>query len=109
MATGETGDATPQSDGDLKRTLYRYRSPIAVVLAVALTVGLLAWLDSIAVPLAEAQVLRDGSAAVTGGEMTYNAYEGLWLAVRALLGIYVAFVAVLVSAFVLVNATEVLE
>lgn len=107
MATEQS--TSKPSGGDLVQTLYRYRSPIAGVLAVVITAGLLLWLDSIAIPLAEAQVLREESAAVVGGEMAYNAYEGLWLAVRALLGLYITFVAVLISLFALASVREVME
>lgn len=98
-----------QGGDDLRGTIYRYRSYLAGVLAIVVVAAILLWLDGTSVPLAEAPILREGSAAITGGEMTYNAYEGLWLVVRALLGLYIAFVAVLISAFAFVTWTEVLE
>lgn len=107
MGTETTG--MHRQTGRLRRTLYQYRVSVSAVLAVAVVAGLLLWLDGLAVPLAEAPVLREGSAAITGGEMSYNAYEGLWLLVRALLGLYIGFVAVLISAFAIVSWKEVLE
>lgn len=104
----EHADRLPPG-GELRQTLYRYRHVAAGLLAVVFVAGLLLWLDGISVPLAEAPVLREGSAAIIGGEMTFNAYEGLWLAVRALLGLYIAFVAVLISGFALASAKEVLD
>ena len=107
MGTKHT--STRQGGDDLRGTIYRYRSYIAGVVAIAIVAGLLLWLDGTSVPLAEAPILREGSVAITGGEMTYSAYEGLWLVVRALLGLYIAFVAVLISAFAFMSWKEVLE
>lgn len=107
MGTEQTN--AHQGTDDLRGTIYRYRAVVAGVLAIVVVAGVLLWLDGLAIPLAEAPILREGSAAITGGEITYNAYEGLWLVVRALLGLYIAFVAVLISAFAFVTWTEVLE
>ena len=106
MATKQS--TTTRSGGDASSVLYRHRSAIAGVLAVGIVIGLLVWLESLSVPLAEAPVLRESGVAIVGGEMTYNAYEGLWLAVRALLGVYIVFVAVLISLFALASAREVM-
>ncbi|AFZ71663.1 hypothetical protein [Natronobacterium gregoryi] len=106
----ETEHTNPSQDGDdLRATIYQYRSYVAGVLTIVVVTMFLLWLDAMSVPLAEAPVLRDGSGAIASGEMTYNAYERLWLGVRAVLGLYIAFVAVFISGLALVSWKEVLE
>lgn len=106
MATEPAG--TADHDG-LAGRLLRYRSHIAAVLTLALVVGLLAALEAISVPLEAGETLRlAGSAAIAGGEPTYTAYSDLWLGLRALLGAYIVFVVLLISALALVVWKEVL-
>ena len=105
MATQHT--ETASGPPGIRGRLYQYRSAIAALLAVGLTGGLLVWLESLSVPLAESTTMRDGSIGLVGGEMVYNAYDGLWLGLRAALGLYIVFVAILISLFVLTSWKEI--
>ncbi len=105
MSTQQT-EPTRRSSG-VRGRLYQYRSAIAAALAVAITVVVLVWLESLSVPLAESPVMREGSVGIVGGEMVYNAYDGLWLGLRAVLGLYIVFVAILISLFVLASWKEI--
>lgn len=107
MATQHT-EPTRRSPG-LRGRLYQYRSVIAAVLAVGITVAVLVWLESLSVPLAESPVMREGSIGIVGGEMVYNAYDSLWLGLRAVLGLYIVFVAILISLFVLASWKEIMD
>jgi len=105
MATDHTTHDEPDTRS---RSFYEYRVHVAALLTVGIVAALLWGLESIAVPLAEAPVLREtGGAAAAGGPMTYSLYEGLWLAVRALLGLYITGVAVLISLLALASWREV--
>ena len=106
-AVPERSDTTHDGSGGGANVLYEYRVHVAAALTVAIVAALLWGLESIAVPLAEAPVLREtGGAAAAGGPMAYNMYEGLWLAVRALLGLYIAGVAMLISLLALASWRE---
>lgn len=103
----DRSEDTHGGSGSGTHVLYEYRVHVAAALTVAILASLLWGLESIAVPLAEAPILREtGGAAAAGGPMTYNVYEGLWLAVRALLGLYIAGVAVLISLLALASWRE---
>lgn len=96
--------------GGIGDAIARYRTPIAAAVAVATVAVVLFALDAIAVPLETGTTLRaPGSAAIAGGESVYDAYAGVWLAVRAVLGAYIAFVAVFISMLAFATWKEVLE
>lgn len=96
--------------GGITGSIARYRSHIAAVLAVAIVAVMLFALDAIAVPLEAGDTLRaTGSAAIAGGEAVYNEYAGIWLAVRAIMGAYIVFVAVFISVLAFATWKEVLE
>lgn len=100
--SGGTGDDPPS-------TVARYQVPLAGLIAVGIVLAILLALESISVPLEAGETLRQsGSAAIAGGEQLYTAYSGLWLGVRALLGAYIVFVAVLISALAFSTWKEVL-
>lgn len=103
----ESSDTAHGGSGGGAHVLYEYRIHVAAALTVGIVAALLWGLESIAVPLAEAPILREtGGAAAAGGPMTYSLYEGLWLAVRALLGLYITGVAVLISLLALASWKE---
>ncbi len=109
MVSVATESAGASDRGALTERLLRYRSHVAAVLAIVVVVGLLAALESLSVPLEAGETLRlAGSAAIAGDEPTYTAYSGLWLGLRALLGAYIVFVVLLISALALVVWKEVL-
>jgi len=96
--------------GSLRGRLLGYQSHIAAGLALALVAGVLAALEAVSVPLEAGQTLREaGAEAIAGGEPAYTAYSGVWLAVRGLLGLYIVFVVILISALAFVVWKEVLE
>lgn len=95
--------------GGLSAAIARYRSHLAAVVAVAIVAALLLALDAVAVPLETGYTLRAaGGSAIAGGEPVYDAYAGLWLAVRAIMGAYIAFVAVFISVLAFATWKEVL-
>lgn len=96
------GDGAPS-------VLTRYQPHVAGAIAIAIVLAILLALESISVPLETGEILREaGGQAIVGGEQTYTAYSGLWLGVRALLGAYIVFVAVLISALAFSTWKEVL-
>ena len=106
MATDSTGTKSQSIRG----RLLRYQSHIAAVMAAVVVGAMLAALEAVSVPLEAGQTLREsGAAALAGGEPVYTAYSGVWLAVRALLGLYIVFVVIIISALALVVWKEVLD
>ncbi len=104
-----TESNTGGESGALGTRLLAYRSPIAAAIALVLVAGLLLGLEALSVPLEAGDTLRvAGAEAIAGGEQVYTAYSGLWLTIRALLGAYIVFVVVLISALALVVWKEVL-
>lgn len=97
-------------DGGNTGAIVRYRSQIAAVVAVATVAVVLLALDAVAVPLETGDTLRaTGSTAIAGGGSFYNEYAGLWLAVRAIVGAYIVFVAAFISVLAVATWKEVLE
>lgn len=83
---------------------------IAAVITVVIVAGVLLALEWLSIPLGTGETLREPAGGViVGSEQLYTAASGLWLAVRALLGAYIVFVALLISALALAVWKEVLD
>lgn len=78
----------------------RQRSALAALLAVVLTALVIAWLQGLARPLSVGTAMRS-AAAWLPGESTYTAIDGAWLVTRAVLGVYVTVVFLVVTLQVL--------
>lgn len=103
-----------ESNASARRRLGSTGGPAHVAIAAAVTVAIvgavLLALEAVSVPLGAGETLREPAGSViAGGEPVYNAADGYWLAVRGLLGAYIVFVALLISALALAVWKEVLD
>lgn len=82
------------------------RSVVALVVAIVATAGIVWYLQSISPALTTGTTMRSTLAWTSGPASQYEAYDGLWLAVRAILALYITGVAGVVTLQALVAVRE---
>ncbi|MFW6017241.1 MAG: hypothetical protein ACOCPX_00315 [Halapricum sp.] len=82
------------------------RSAVAAVLAVVITGGILLYLENLAPGLTTGTAMRETLGWAGSPASQYTSYQGIWIAMRAILGLYITVVAAIVTLQTLVTVRE---
>jgi hypothetical protein len=82
------------------------RSAVAVILAVLVTGGVILYLQGLAPGLTTGTAMRETLGWIGNPASQYESYQGVWIVVRAALGLYITVVAAMVTLQTLVAVRE---